>query len=119
MNSFLYPLIPLAGELLMGRVQHCTVRFSNTNGVERSAQVEAASVFEAACRGWSKFKSSDETFDESYRAEEFIIEVHEAPKIFKVNVENLLRWLEGRGRGPADGLRRKRLRKLLDANLSE
>ena len=101
----------------MGRVQRCTVHFSNGQGVERLTEVEASSVFEAACRGWAKFKSSDETFDESFRAEEFIIEVHEPPKTYKVNLENLLRWLRGRGRGPADGLHRKRLRKLLDASL--
>jgi hypothetical protein len=74
-------------------------------------------VFEAACRGWAKFKSSDETFDESFRTEEFIIEVLEVPKTYKVNLENLLRWLSGRGRGPTDGAHRKRLRKLLDASL--
>jgi hypothetical protein len=103
----------------MGRIHRCTVRFSNTLGVERATEVEASSLFEAACRGWAKFKSSDETFDESYRTEALIIEVHEAPKTYKVNLENLLRWLDGRGRGPADGLQRKRLRKLLDANLGE
>ena len=103
----------------MGRMQRCIVRFFSSHGVERSAEVEAASVFEAACRGWAKFKSSDETFDESYRTEEFIIEINETAKIYKVNLENLLRWLDGRGRGPADGLQRKRLRKLLDANLDE
>jgi hypothetical protein len=103
----------------MVRIQRCTVRFSNSCGVERSTEVEAASVFEAACRGWAKFKSSDETFDESYRTDEFIIEVHEAPKTYKVNLEKLLRWLDERRRGPADGLHRKRLRKLLDANLNE
>lgn len=103
----------------MDRVQRCIVRFRNNHGVERSAEVEASSLFEAACRGWAKFKSSDETFDESYRTEEFIVEVHEAPKTYKVNLENLLRWLEGRGRGPADGLHRKRLRRFLDANLDE
>jgi hypothetical protein len=101
----------------MGRMQRCVVRFSNSHGVERSTEVEASSLFEAACRGWAKFKSSDETFDESYRSEEFVIEVHETPKTYKVNIENLLRWLDNRGRGPADGLHRKRLRRLLDANL--
>ena len=101
----------------MGRVRRCTVRFSNGQGVERLTDVEASSVFEAACRGWAKFKSSDETFDESFRAEEFIIEVHEPPKTYKVNLENLLRWLGGRGRSSADGLHRRWLRKLLDASL--
>ena len=100
----------------MGRVRRCTVRFSNGQGVERLTDVEASSVFEAACRGWAKFKSSDETFDESFRAEEFIIEVHETPKTYKVNLENLLRWLGGRGRSSADGLHRRWLRKLLDAS---
>src|SRR5713226_8434117 len=103
----------------MGRVQRCIVRFCNRHGVERSTQVEAASVFEAACRGWAKFKSSDETYDESFRTEEFIVEVHEAAKSYKVNLEKLLGWLDHRGRGPADGLHRKRLRKMLDANLLE
>jgi|GEM_PF-2983216 len=101
----------------MDRVQRCIVRFRNNHGVERSAEVEASSLFEAICRGWAKFKSSDETFDESYRAEEFIVEVHEASKSYKVKLESLLRWLDDRGRGPTDGLHRKRLRKLLDANL--
>jgi len=100
----------------MGRVQRCTVHFSNGQGVERLTDVEASSVFEAACRGWAKFKASDETFEDSFQTEEFIIEVHEASKTYKVNLENLLRWLGGRARGPADGLHRKRLRKLLDAS---
>jgi len=103
----------------MGRIQRCTVGFSNAHGVERSTEVEAASLFEAACRGWAKFKSSDETFDESYRTEEFIIEVHEAQKTYMVKLENMLGWLGDKGRGPADRLHRKRLRQLLDADLLE
>ena len=103
----------------MGRVQRCIVRFSNGLGVERCTEVEASSLFEAACRAWAKFKSSDETFDESFRTEEFIVEVHETPKIYKVNLEKLLGWLDNRGRGPADGLQRKWLRKLLDNNLPD
>ncbi len=103
----------------MARIQRCTVRFSNAYGVERTTEVEASSVFEAACRGWAKFKSSDETFDESYRTEEFMIEVLEARKTYKVKLENLLRWLDGRGREPADGLHRKRLRRMLDGDLSQ
>jgi len=101
----------------MGRIHRCTVRFSNAHGAGRATEVEASSLSEAACRGWAKFKSSDETFDESYRTEEFIIEVHEGTKTYKVKLEKLLAWLDNRGRGPADGLHRKRLRKLLDANL--
>jgi len=101
----------------MRRLRRCTVHFSNGQGVERLTEVDASSVFEAACRAWAKFKLSDETFDESFRAEEFIIEVHEPLKTYKVNLENLLRWLGGRARDSSDGLHRRWLRKLLDASL--
>ncbi len=49
---------------------------------EKSKPPHAKPVYRvpAACRGCAKFKSSDETFDESFRAEEFIAEVHGAPK---------------------------------------
>ena len=76
-------------------------------------------MFEATCRAWEKFKSSDGTFDECFRTEEFIVEVHETPKIYKVNLEKLLGRLDNRGRGPTDGLQRKWLRKLLDSNLPD
>jgi hypothetical protein len=79
----------------MGHVQPLHLHFSNSHGFERSTKVEASSVFEGACREWAKFKSSSETFDESFRTEEFIIEVHEAAKT--VNLENLLRWLAAFG----------------------
>jgi hypothetical protein len=29
---------------------------------------------------WAKFKSSEQTEEESYKTEEFIVEVHEQPK---------------------------------------
>lgn len=57
-----------------------TVRFSNSDGVERSTKVGTASLFEAARRRWAKFKSKDETFDESFLTEEFVIESHKVSK---------------------------------------
>jgi hypothetical protein len=61
------------------RVCKCTVRFSDRRGIERSAQVEAASTYDAACRAWAKFKSSTGTEEESYKTQEFIVEVQEDP----------------------------------------
>jgi hypothetical protein len=75
----------------------CTVRFSDRKGIEHSTEVRAASVYEAACRAWANFKSIVETEEESYRAKRFIIEVHQDPKVFHVELEKLLEWLD-RGR---------------------
>ena len=101
----------------MSRVCPCTVKFTDRRGFEHSAEVRAASVYEAACRAWAIFKSSKETEDESYRTEKFIVEVHEEPKKFPVNIEKLLEALDRGRRGHHDNPRKQALRKLLDANL--
>ena len=101
----------------MSRVCPCTVKFKDRRGVEHSAEVRAASVYEAACRAWAIFKSSKVTEDESYRTEKFIVEVQQEPKQFHVNLEKLLEALDRRRRGHHDNPRKQALRKLLDANI--
>jgi hypothetical protein len=101
----------------VSRVCACKVRFRDRRGVEHSTEVRATSVYEAACRAWAIFKSAEETEEESYKTDEFIVEMHEEPKTFHVNLEKLLEWL-GRGRrGSKDTPRKQELRRLLDANL--
>jgi hypothetical protein len=56
----------------VGRVCACTVRFCDRKGVEHSAEVKAASVYEAVCRAWAIFKADQGTQEESYRAKEFV-----------------------------------------------
>ena len=68
----------------MGRVRRCTVRFSDRKGFEHSTEVQAASVYEAACRAWAKFRSDAETEEESFKASEFIVEVQQGPRVFHV-----------------------------------
>jgi len=58
--------------------------FANRKGVERSTEVQAASVYEAACRAWANFKACAETEEESYKTTEFVVEVHQEPKVFRV-----------------------------------
>jgi hypothetical protein len=78
--------------------------------------VQASSVYEAACRAWAKFKCSEETEEESYKTEEFIVEVHEEPKTYRVNLEKMLEWLNRGRRGSKDTQQKQRLRKLKDTN---
>lgn len=61
------------------RICACTVRFRDRRGVEHSTEVRAASLYEAACRAWAIFKTVEETDEESHKAEEFIVELHEEP----------------------------------------
>ncbi|PYU68835.1 MAG: hypothetical protein DMG49_15050 [Acidobacteria bacterium] len=68
----------------------CTVRFFDRRGIERSTEVQAASLYEAACRAWSNFKAVEEIEEESFKTKEFIVEVHQDPKVFHVEMEKLL-----------------------------
>lgn len=98
-------------------MRKCTVRFFDRRGVEHSTEVRAASLFEAACRAWANFKSSEETDEESFKTKGFIVEVHQDPKVFNVEIENLLEFLDRGRRGHHDTPRKRWLRRLLDANL--
>jgi hypothetical protein len=85
--------------------------------VERSVEVRAASVYEAVCRAWAIFKSSAETEEESYKTKEFVVEVRQEPKVFRVGLEKLLEWLDRGRRGHRDTPRKQWLRRLLDADI--
>ena len=95
----------------------CTVRFFDRRGIERSTEVQAASLYDAACRAWSNFKAVEEIEEESFKTKEFIVEVHQDPKVFHVEMEKLLEWLERGRRGSRDTPRKQWLRRLLDADI--
>jgi hypothetical protein len=83
----------------LGRICTCAVSFLDRRGVKHSTEVRASSVYEAACRAWAKFKSSEETEEESFKTEEFFVEAHQEPKTYRVNLEKMLEWLNRGRRG--------------------
>jgi hypothetical protein len=91
----------------------CTVRFVDRQNKRHSVTVEAATVYEATCRGWAKFKLDDEIFEESFKAEEFTIEV--AGKTYRVNLEKMLAYMDRGRKGRNDTPHKKKLRWLNDA----
>ncbi len=95
------------------RICACTVRFRDRRGVQHSTEVQAASVYEAACRAWTVFKSAKETEEESFKTEEFIVEVHGEPKTYHVNLDKLLGWLDRGRHGRNDTPHKQHLRELL------
>ena len=74
--------------------------FTIRKSFEHATEVQAASVYEAPCRAWSKFRSDDGTEEESFKASEFIAEVEQDPRVFHVGSDKLLWWLD-RGRAVA------------------
>ncbi len=76
------------------RVCACTVQFRDRRGVEHKTEVRASSVYEAACRAWAIFKSSEQTEEESYKAEEFVVDLWEESRTFHANLEKVLGWLD-------------------------
>jgi hypothetical protein len=93
----------------------CTVRFTDRQNKQHSVAVEAGTMYEAACRAWSKFKLNDETFEESYKTEEFMVEA--AGKTHRVNLEKMLAYMDVGRKGRNDTPHKKRLRGLNDVFL--
>jgi hypothetical protein len=92
---------------------YCRVRFSEPNGVEHVADVEAKSVYEAICRGWAAFMFGGgwDLFEASWATHEFIVEIAANSKTYRVDTDKLLEWLS-KNRDGSD--RKKYLRRVLD-----
>ena len=90
------------------RVRSCLVRFVDRQKLEHSVQVEAATVYEAACRAWSKFSLDDYAREESYKTDDFIVETNN--KTYRVNLEKLLKYLDRGKKDRDDTPHKKKLR---------
>jgi hypothetical protein len=82
---------------------------------EHTTEVQAASLYEAACRAFANFKAQPEVIDEVYKARSFIVDVHQNPRRFLVYLEKLYTYLDPGKRGCLDNPKKKALRSLMDA----
>jgi hypothetical protein len=82
---------------------------------EHTAEVQAATLYEAACRAFANFKAQPEVVDEVYKAHSFIVDVHQNPKRFLVYLEKLYTYLAPGKRGRLDNPKKKALRGLMEA----
>jgi|SRR5271170_6857046 len=95
------------------RLVVCAVRFTDRQNKEHSVAVEAATLYEAACRAWTKFRLDEAIYEESYKTEEFIVEA--AGKSYRVNLEKMLAYMDRGRKGRNDTPHKKRLRWLSGA----
>ena len=82
---------------------------------EHTTEVQAATLYEAACRAFANFSAQPEVADEVYKAHSFIVDVHQSPKRFLVYLEKLYTYLDPGKRGRLDNPKKKALRGLMDA----
>jgi hypothetical protein len=76
-------------------IQKCRVSFVDRRGVHHSVVVQAASVFEAVCRASAIFKHS--VVEDPTWAAEFVVEVLDKPKLYRVKTEEMKKWLARNG----------------------
>ena len=84
---------------------------------ESSAEVtvDAGSLYEAAVRGLAALRQGPFSAEDAESAAVVTVTIRPAPLVHRVKVANLVAWLQGAGKSPADRLRRQRLKAVLDA----
>jgi hypothetical protein len=92
-------------------IHRCKVSFVDRHGVYHAVNVQAATVFEAVCRASAIFKRS--VAEDPTWAAEFVVEVQERPKLYRVKTEGMKKWLVRNGNSPRDLMARKRLSEML------
>jgi hypothetical protein len=78
---------------------------------------QAATVFEAVCRASAIFKHS--VVEDPTWAAEFIVEVKEQPKLYRVKTDEMRKWLARHGRSPRELMEKKRLKEMLDGDRTD
>jgi hypothetical protein len=92
-------------------IQKCKVSFVGRHGVYHAVNLQAATVFEAVCRASAIFKRS--VIEDPTCAAEFVVEIREEPKQYRVKTEEMKKWLARNGRSPRELMEKKRLREML------
>ncbi len=90
----------------------CRVSFKDNAGIVHAVEVQADSMYEAACLGMQRLKRSHwiEVIGPGTR---ITIQVQEPPVEHFMMFAQLQRWLDGTTSSPADLLLKKRLKGLL------
>jgi hypothetical protein len=79
-------------------VERCSVGFAGASGILHIAEVEAATVFEAAARALAKFQAHAWLKSELSLRTVLVVEVESTGRDFRVLVARLLAWFDAPGR---------------------
>lgn len=90
----------------------CRVSFTDLSGIRHSVEIQADSLYEAAVVGLKALKKA-EWIDAVGPATRLEIEVLEPAAVHILLVAQLMRWLDGGAKNPAEAVTKKRLKELL------
>jgi len=92
--------------------KNCRVSFKNVDGVTHAVEVQAETMYEAACLGLKALKRS-EWIDVIGPGTRITVQVHEPLVEHFLMYAQLTRWLDGGARSPADLMMKKTLKEML------
>jgi hypothetical protein len=90
----------------------CIVSFTDSEGIEHSVRVSAASLYEAAVLALAEFRNgfADTTFGPSTK---LTVKIQEPEMSHTVSVSRLKSWLDGVGKSPGEHALKSKLRQLV------
>jgi hypothetical protein len=91
----------------------CTVSFTDSEGIEHSVRVSAASLYEAAVLAMAEFRRhgfADTTFGP---ATKLTVKIQEPEMANTVSVSRLRSWLDGVGKSPGEHALKSGLKQLV------
>ena len=90
----------------------CRVSFKDADGILHAVEVQAETMYEAACLGLNALKRSD-WIDTIGPGTRITVQVQEPPVEHFLMYAQLTRWLDGAAPNPSDMLKKKRLKAML------
>jgi hypothetical protein len=90
----------------------CRVSFKDVDGITHAVEVQAETMYEAACLGPNALKRSD-WIDVVGPGTRITVQVHEPPVEHFLMYAQLTTWLDGGAKSPADLMMKKKLKELL------
>jgi hypothetical protein len=92
----------------------CRVSFTDTDGIEHAARVEAGSVYEAVALAVAEFRD-DPMVQLPGAMTEFTVSIERPAIEHRLRLNQVTKWAEGTTReGPAGITKRQRVQRLLD-----
>jgi hypothetical protein len=90
----------------------CRVSFRDVDCIRHQAEIQADTLYEAAALGLKALKKSD-WIDVIGPGTRIDIQVLQPPVEHFMMYAQLMRWLDGGAKNPADAVRKKKLKELL------
>jgi hypothetical protein len=94
-------------------VRPCRVTCSDTQGVERTVEVTAQSLYEAVAQALRVFREGDWGEDSNRIPASVVVTINQPQVEHRVRIKDFENWLESGGKSPAEMALKSRLRDII------